>query len=209
MMTVIRSFFESRGGLRLIAALSLVGLAAVAFADDKREPTVKPVGDKKETTASPTPKPSSSTAAPTGKSPSAKPAYETFRIRGRIVWMAEALERRFKIRSAKEARERVLALETAQGVLYPLVEDVRGGSFRKDKRLRAFKDVELVVRRHRGSPMVQVVRLYAHQKDGPHLVDYWCDICAITMYELKACDCCQGPIELRLRKQAVESQPVP
>ena len=31
-------------------------------------------------------------------------------------------------------------------------------------------------------------------------LDYWCDICAIAMYELKECECCQGPIELRRRK---------
>ncbi|MCA9044880.1 MAG: hypothetical protein KDA69_11205, partial [Planctomycetaceae bacterium] len=38
------------------------------------------------------------------------------------------------------------------------------------------------------------------EKDGTRQeMDYWCDICSIPMYEIKECECCQGPIEFRLR----------
>ena len=30
-------------------------------------------------------------------------------------------------------------------------------------------------------------------------MDYWCEICSIPMYEIKACECCQADIDLRLR----------
>ncbi len=127
--------------------------------------------------------------------------YATETIRGRVVWLAEALQRRFGVKTVAEAGERVLALETAEGRLVPLVEDVRGRSFRNDKRLRGI-DVELLVKRYDGSPLVQVIKIFQLKKDGKYELDYWCEICAIAMYELKECDCCQGPIELRLRKAA-------
>jgi hypothetical protein len=129
--------------------------------------------------------------------------YETLVIRGRIVWMAEALQRRFGIHSAREARERLAAIETPDGQLHPIVEDTRGGSFRLDPRLRV--DGEFLVRRYLGSPMVQVIRIYEITDEGKFELDYWCEICAIAMFELRPCDCCQGPVELRRRK--AESKP--
>ncbi len=120
-------------------------------------------------------------------------------LRGRVVWMADALAERYGIATVAEARERLLALKTADGHLYPMMEDLRGRSFRRDKRLREM-DLELLVRQYEGSPMVQVIRVYAIDEHGKYEVDYWCEICAIAMYELKVCDCCQGPTELRRRK---------
>lgn len=131
-----------------------------------------------------------------------KPKHTTFSLRGRVVWMAEALERRFGIRTVPEAAERTLALETPGGELHPIIEDLRGRSFRKDERFRGV-DVELLVRRYKGSPMIRVIRIYALKKDGKFELDYWCDICAIGMYESGPCDCCQEPN--RLRERRVES----
>jgi hypothetical protein len=129
------------------------------------------------------------------------PPYVTETLRGRVVWMGEALAERFGITSVPEARQRVLALEISPGSLVPLIEDVRGRALRVDERLRQM-DLELLVRRYHGSPFVQVVRLYAIKDDGKYELDYWCDVCAIAMFEQKPCDCCQGPTELRQRKVA-------
>jgi ferric-dicitrate binding protein FerR (iron transport regulator) len=126
-------------------------------------------------------------------------AFQTEVLQGRVVYLADALERKFAIKSSPDARERILALETKPGELVPLVEDLRGHSFRIDKRLRDM-DVELTVRRYTGSPAVQVIRVCELAKDGKYEVDYWCSICSIAMFELKECECCQGPIELRKRK---------
>ena len=67
-----------------------------------------------------------------------------------------------------------------------------------DKRLREI-DVELLVRRYKQSPMLQVIRVYEIKKDKKYLVDYWCDICAIVMFELGPCDCCKDTNRLRKR----------
>ena len=123
-------------------------------------------------------------------------------LRGRVVWMADELAERYGIATVAEARERVLALKTADGRLYPMMEDVRGRSFRRDKRLREM-DLELLVRRYAGSPMVQVIRVYEVRRDDEiFLIDYWCDVCAIVMFEQGPCACCQD--DNRLRKRLVE-----
>ena len=127
------------------------------------------------------------------------PAFRTETIRGRVVYLAEALDRKFAVKSSDDAKERILALETPEGTLVPLVEDTRGRGFRADKRLRQI-DLELTVRRYEGSPAVQVIRVCELAKDGKYEVDYWCDICSIVMFEQKECECCQEPNVLRRRK---------
>lgn len=132
---------------------------------------------------------------------SAEPAvdFTLDTIRGRVVYLAESLEKRAGLATVPEAKDRILALETKTGELIPLWEDVRGRAFRRDERLRKM-EVELLVRRYKGSPVVQVIRVFEATPAGLQEVDYWCEICAIAMYELKECECCQGEIELRRRK---------
>ena len=127
------------------------------------------------------------------------PPFELATLRGRVVYQNEALAEKYGIGTVEEAKERTLALQTADGTLVPLVEDVRGRAFRVDERLRK-AEVELLVRRYAGSPAVQVIRVFEVAKDGKFELDYWCDICAIAMFELKPCDCCQGDTVLRRRK---------
>jgi hypothetical protein len=125
--------------------------------------------------------------------------FELQTHRGKVVFLAEALQRLHNIKSVDEAKERTLAIETADGTLIPLVEDVRGRAFRADKRLREMQ-VELLIRKFKGSPAGQVIRLYELTPEGKFEIDYWCDVCSIAMYELKVCECCQGEIELRRTK---------
>ena len=144
--------------------------------------------------------------AQTGSEPAAtaavrKTPYSTRVLRGRVVWLAEALTRRFDIVQVPEAARKSLALETREGTLIPLAEDIRGRGFRRDARLREM-NVELMVRIYHQSPVAQIVRVYSIEKRGKFEVDYWCDICAIAMYELKPCECCQAKIELRKRPVA-------
>lgn len=127
-------------------------------------------------------------------------------LTGQVVWLDEAMLRLQGVQWADDARRRVLAVETADGHLIPLVEDVRGRGFRKDERLRG-RPVELLVRRYAGSPTVQVLKLYEWETVGQgaaatkqkYELDYWCSVCAIAMFELKRCECCQGETELRRR----------
>jgi len=124
--------------------------------------------------------------------------YDDLTLRGRVVWLAEAMARRYGVKTVPEAATRVLALETTDGKLFPLAEDIRGRGFRRDERLRKV-DLELFVRRYHGAPVIQVIRAYELTREAKFELDYWCDICAIAMFELKPCDCCQGDIELRRR----------
>jgi hypothetical protein len=137
------------------------------------------------------------------ETPANSAKFELQTLRGRVVWMSEALAKQFGIKEVPEVAERLLALRTSDGALHPLVEDVRGRAFRRDPRFRDL-EVELLARKYKGSPLLQVVQVFELQKDGKYELDYWCEICSIAMFELKDCECCQGPIELRRRK--VESK---
>lgn len=127
-----------------------------------------------------------------------EPRFEVVTRRGRVVWLSEALQRRHGIREVREAAERAVALETADGALWPLVDDVRGRAFRRDPRLRGI-EVELVARRFHDAPLLQVIQIFELDGETRRELDYWCEICSIAMFELKECECCQGPIELRRR----------
>ena len=127
------------------------------------------------------------------------PGFTTETHRGRVVYLAEAVEKSTGVKVVPEARDRVLALQTAQGDLIPLLEDVRARAFRRDERLRKM-EVELVVRKYSRQPLVQVIGVSEIAKDGKYEIDYWCDICSIAMFEQKDCECCQEPNVLRRRK---------
>jgi len=140
-------------------------------------------------------------AAQVGPAKSAITAPADFTVEtlaGRVVWLNETLLKRRKIHTVPEAAERVLALDMAGGKLVPLLEDVRARAFRRDPRLRDVS-LELFVRRFPETPFVQVLGVYGFDAGKRVELDYWCDVCAIAMYELKECECCQGPIELRRR----------
>lgn len=126
------------------------------------------------------------------------PPYVVESVRGRACWAGEAMRRLHGVESDADAAECLIVLETPTGELHPLVKDARGRAFYKDERLRQM-DLELVVRRYRGSPLLKVIRVYRLRDGAKYELDYWCDVCAISMYELKECECCQGPIRLRER----------
>jgi hypothetical protein len=135
-----------------------------------------------------------------------KSKFTTRSLRGKVVFMAEAMQRRYGVQTDADAGEQIVALEAQDGRLYPIVKDFRGRGFLLDSRLRNI-DMDLLVRQYEGSPMVQVVRVYTLKDGRKYELDYWCDICAIPMYELKACECCQGPT--RIREQLVEPTTAP
>lgn len=139
-------------------------------------------------------------------SPTSEKNYTSDSIAGKVVWLGDALAERYDIKIDDDAAHAVTALETPVGKLHPIIKDARGRCFYTDERLRDI-DVELLVRRYEGSPMVQVVRVYTVKPDGRYELDYWCDVCSIAMYELKPCECCQGIT--RLRERMVEKRKPP
>ena len=120
-------------------------------------------------------------------------------VSGEVRLLTDVLQKR-GIKFYDEMRGQVV-LETAEGEVFPIVSDWRGRAFYQDERLRNRK-VDLVVRRHKGLPHLQVLMVFAFDERGEReYMDYWCDICSIPMYEIKDCECCQGPIRLRFQPQ--------
>jgi hypothetical protein len=113
--------------------------------------------------------------------------------------LQDALTRR-GIRSYPEMKDQV-ALETPDGDLIPLLSDWRGRAFFQDERLRN-RQVELVGHQPRGVPYLQVLMVFTFDEQGERqYMDYWCDVCAIPMYEIKPCECCQDEIRIRFQKR--------
>jgi hypothetical protein len=131
-------------------------------------------------------------------------SYTTEYVRGQVVWLDEALERLYGVTTDPAVAQTSVALETPQGQLLPVIPDVRGRAFAVDSNLRDI-ELKLLVRRYGGVPMIQVIRVLRPKADGLYEIDYWCDVCAIPMFILKACECCQGPT--RLRERLVEDAP--
>lgn len=136
-----------------------------------------------------------------------KPEYRTASIRGKVVWLAEALESEFGISTVPEVAEYALAILTDDGQLLPIVENLRGRAFRKDERLRG-KSMELLVRRYPQQPLLQILRVYEIVGDKRYEVDYWCDVCAIVMFETGPCACCQDHNRLR-KRLVINGEPGP
>ncbi|MCA9190654.1 MAG: hypothetical protein KDB03_02790 [Planctomycetales bacterium] len=148
--------------------------------------------------------PITETASEKDSSPDPSDLYSTVRIRGRVDWLSNVLKERFHISVVPESHERVLALVAEDEQVYPLVENIRGRAFRTDERLRN-QDMEITVRKHVKQPFVQVLRIVQLEAEKRFEIDYWCDVCAITMFETGPCACCQD--QNRLRKREVSDSP--
>ncbi|GIX03006.1 MAG: hypothetical protein KatS3mg113_0012 [Planctomycetaceae bacterium] len=121
---------------------------------------------------------------------------------GQVKMTHEALQQRGVKAYASELQGQVV-LETPEGKIWPIVPDWRGRAFYQDARLRQ-RPVVLVAFEHRGVPFLQVLQIYLVDDHGhTQYMDYYCDTCAIPMYEIKPCDCCQQEIRLRLQARAV------
>lgn len=184
------AYYQTPGMRALVILVLAIAGFLFASATILAEPAPAPATERAPTDAA-------TTASGSADTKSAEPRYETLSLRGKVVWLGEALKRRFGIELDPDDLRTSCALETADELL-PLAKDARGRGFWLDERLRDC-DVELLVRRYTGSPVLKVIRVYAIKPDGKYELDYWCSICSIPMYELKACECCQGPTELRLR----------
>lgn len=169
------------------AVLSVLGaglfFGPVCRADDAEKP------DKK----------SAETAPAEGES---SPQAQKELFSGQVLLLGDALKKK-GIKAFEEMQDQAV-LETSDGELIPIVADWRGRAFFQDKRLRNRK-VELVGTRKPGVPYLQVLMVFTFDNHGERqYTDYWCDVCSIPMYEIKPCDCCQGPIRLRF-----QSKPLP
>ena len=134
---------------------------------------------------------------PAAEKSSKKPEPRKELFAGTVVLLQDALKKR-DIKVADEMKLQAV-LETSSGELIPIAADWRGRAFFQDKKLRD-RPVEIVGYRRPGVPYLQSLVVYFFNKKGDREeFDYWCDICAIPMYEIKDCECCQGPSRHRYR----------
>ncbi len=188
--------------LSLAAAALSVGLREITAEAPATAQSTAPAKSKDSTTAnaqeSNAQAPAAAAPEPAAATADSQRQYTTERIQGRVVWMAEAVKKLHGVETDPDFAESLVALQTAEGSLVPILKDARGRGFMMDPRLRD-RPLELLVRRYDGLPLVQVITVYTLRDGKTFELDYWCDICAISMYELKECECCQGPIRLRER----------
>jgi hypothetical protein len=187
------------------AGCIVVGLAVACCAAPPADTAPQVQTTNKNPAPSERSKPAAASAEKQTEQSTAKPTpkYITQSLRGKVVWLNEAVSRKYGVRLDADMAQSVAALETTDGELIPIMKEDRGRGFWKDARLRGV-DLELMVRRYKGLPMVQVIRVYRLRDGKKYELDYWCDVCSIQMFELKQCECCQGPT--RLRERLVEEK---
>jgi hypothetical protein len=116
--------------------------------------------------------------------------------KGKVVPLASILAKQ-KVKLDPDAAPHWLALQTDDGKVYPLVKDDGGRMFFKDERLLN-RPMQLTGRLVPDTNLLQVVTVHSLVKGELHDVYYWCDICSIRRNEKKICDCCGGPMELKV-----------
>lgn len=195
-----RRLLMLRHGMVLACALGMIALGVATIAAQPSSKAAQSVAKAPDAN-----QPDAKSKGPPAKAPPAKaeqkvPPRETFvdvAPRGKVLPLSEVLARRFEIESDGEAAQ-TLVLETATGDLYTLVKERRSRGFWNDASLRGI-EVELPGRLFKKTSVLQVIRVYTFKDGKKYEFDYWCDICAIPMYEPKECECCQGETRRRFR----------
>jgi hypothetical protein len=125
----------------------------------------------------------------------AQGTFKTQYYKGKVVPLASVLARHGAKLDA-DAAPHWLALVAVDGKVYPLVKDDGARMFFKDPRLLN-RPMRLTARLVPGTGLLQVTNVHSYKDGKLHDVYYWCDICSIRGFELHACDCCGGPMDLR------------
>lgn len=135
------------------------------------------------------------TAAPK-PAQTAKPTFKQIELRGKVVPYQDALKRLYGIKLAGDQAAKLLALETEDGRLEPIVPTDGGRFFYQDPAMLD-RPVQIVARVYDKTPGLQVIKVYSIRDGKLNEIYYWCSICAIKMYQLRKCECCQGDVEVR------------
>ena len=123
-------------------------------------------------------------------------AGEIIQLDGQAVFMGPALKKKLGRELLDAALDDVVAFESTDGKLFPILPTESGLFFYRDERVRQ-KPMRIKGRWHDKLQMLEIIDRYSLVDGKPNEIYYWCEICSIQIYHLKDCDCCQGPIELR------------
>lgn len=117
---------------------------------------------------------------------------------GKVVPLAPLLEKAGGKMDA-DAAPFWLALVADDGRIYPLLKDAGCRMFYKDPSL-LHRPMRLTARPLGQTNILQVFQVHSVRNGELHEVYYWCDVCQIKRFEKNACECCNGPMELREEK---------
>jgi len=166
-------------------ALWVLGLLSTAFAGSAPADRPKPAA---------TPPTAVAVAAPSG-------AWEPVTLTGSVVPLPEAL-RAFGLAPDPDDVASQVVLRTGTGELVPLLADEASRALFRDGRLRQ-RRAEIKGRRRAGLPYLQVTSFKVEEDGAMRTPEYYCEICAISVRSDQDCPCCQGPLELRMRPEAL------
>jgi len=132
-------------------------------------------------------------AAPAG------PAPEAVTLRGKVMFLAAALESRgLGLFADPEPIARQVVVLAENGAITPLLSDQASRALFLDQRLRDCP-AEIEGRRFANVPYLQVVAFKIERGGRLQTPEYFCDVCAISVRYPQICPCCQGPMELRMK----------
>lgn len=130
-----------------------------------------------------------------GFAESAPPTAKTDEFNGKVVLLADALEKA-DVKLDKDAAPFWLALQGDDGKTHPLIKDAGSRMFFKDEKLRN-RPMRITGRLVGDARLLQVLTVRSLVKGQLHEPYYWCDICKIKRFEPNNCDCCGDPLEFR------------
>lgn len=146
------------------------------------------------------PKPVSPTRPAEKKTPPAKQKpsdnAKSIVLQGKVVPYRAAFERLFGLPLQENWAGDLLALETSDGRLIPVLPTESARFFYQDETMRN-RLMQLTARVREKTPGLEIIDLKSVKDGKLHDIYYWCEICSIRLMQLKACECCQGPLEVR------------
>lgn len=130
------------------------------------------------------------------------PHQETYRLetyRGEVVMLTELPSLKNLVFDKEPVLKQVVLLQ-ADGSFLPLLSDDASRALFIDKRVRN-KKAELVARKHKGMPYLQVVSFKIESEGKLQTPEYYCEVCAISVRFPQDCPCCQGELIFRMKPE--------
>ncbi len=103
-----------------------------------------------------------------------------------------------KVVEATDGEKKRLDLKTADGKIYPIIEDATSKMLFLENRLRD-RPVQLTAILQPQTKGLRVVRVQTLKDGVLHDVDYWCEICQISLNYPGLCVCCNDETVFRER----------
>lgn len=125
---------------------------------------------------------------------------ESVMLSGRVIELADALKAQgLKCDAAPIARQ--VVLKDKDNRLIPLLSSDASRALFDDARLRD-RPAQLDVKRFASFPYVQVLSFRVEEQGKFRTPEYYCEICSISVRYPQSCQCCQGPMVLRMKPEA-------